>query len=190
MITVLNDSSGGIFLYPAHFSSLNPLESIENLDLKQETIRLFGKEVLQPRLSALYGKPGTAYKYSGKMFHAIPWTGWLKAMSLECSGICKTAFNTALLNYYRNGMDSMGVHADDERELGQNPVIASVSFGVTRKMIFRNKETKEKLVVPLENGDLLVMNGALQHNWKHELPKEKRVEEARLNITFREIRFF
>jgi alkylated DNA repair dioxygenase AlkB len=81
----------------------------------------------------------------------------------------------------------MGIHADDEKELGRNPVIASVSFGATRKMIFRKRNSKEKLVIPLKHGDLLVMKGALQHNWKHELPKERKVEESRLNITFRKV---
>ena len=82
----------------------------------------------------------------------------------------------------------MGLHADNERELGINPVIASVSYGVTRKMIFRKNNSNEKLIIELNSGDLLIMSGALQHNWKHEVKKEKQVEGERLNITFRDVK--
>jgi len=188
MITILNDDSGGIFLYPGLFDNLSPQDELSALSLKQESIKLFGREVLQPRLTALYGMEGTTYRYSGKTFRAIPWEGWLLDIAIKCTEIAETPFNTALLNYYRNGTDSMGIHADDERELGRNPVIASVSFGATRKMVFKKHETRERLTVELRNGDLLLMNGALQHNWKHELPKQKRVEKPRLNITFRYVK--
>lgn len=188
MKTILSDSSGEIFVFPAYFSKANLLDNWETLGLRQESIWLFGREVLQPRLSALYGKPNTSYKYSGKLFRAIEWEVELRSMAEQCSSLCNADFNTGLLNYYRNGIDSMGLHADDERELGVNPTIASVSLGATRKMVFRKRNTKEKLIIPLEHGDLLIMKGALQHHWKHELPKEKRVEETRLNITFRSVR--
>ena len=187
MKSLLKDSSGEIVLYSNYFESFNLLEDLEQFELLQETIVLFGKEINQPRLSRLYGNKGTWYKYSGKLFEAKPWFGVLEELALECSEICDTDFNTGLLNYYRNGLDSMGLHADDEKELGRNPLIASVSFGATRKMIFRKRDTKEKLVIPLRHGDLLIMKGTLQHNWKHELPKEKRIEEPRLNITFRKV---
>ncbi|GAB5418515.1 MAG: alpha-ketoglutarate-dependent dioxygenase AlkB [Crocinitomicaceae bacterium] len=188
MKTILKDNSGEIYVYPAYFAEWNLLDRLNNFELKQESIVLFGKQIAQPRLSALYGKPSTNYKYSGKLFHAIPWEGELKEMAQQCAQICNTDFNTGLFNYYRNGSDSMGLHADDEGELGMNPTIASVSFGGTRKMVFRKRQSKEKIVVPLYHGDLLIMKGALQHHWKHELPKEKKVEDARLNITFRQVR--
>jgi alkylated DNA repair dioxygenase AlkB len=186
--TILNDDTGSIQLYPAKFSNAQFLNQLDSYALRQESIKLFGKEVKQPRLSALYGRPNTFYKYSGKLFEALPWSGELKSIAIKCSELCETDFNTALLNYYRSGQDSMGLHADNERELGRNPTIASLSFGATRKMVFRNRESNEKLIVPLAHGDLLIMKGALQHHWKHELPKGKRVEEARLNITFRSVR--
>lgn len=188
MKTLLKDDSGEILLFPAYFSKCQMLDEITRFELRQESIKIFGREVNQPRLSALYGNPQTAYKYSGKLFKAIPWQGKLKQLAEDCSRLSEVNFNTGLLNYYRNGMDSMGLHADDERELGQNPTIASISFGATRKMIFRKRDTKEKLIVPLEHGDLLIMRGALQHQWKHELPKEKKIEQSRLNITFRFVR--
>jgi len=185
--TLLSDSSGEIILYPGYFEALNLLESLDQYELLQEKIVLFGKEINQPRLSRLYGIKGTNYKYSGKLFEAKPWFGSLEALALRCSEICETEFNTGLLNYYRNGCDSMGLHADDEKELGPNPTIASVSYGATRKMIFRKRNSKEKLAIPLMHGDLLIMSGSLQHYWKHELPKEKQVELPRLNITFRKL---
>lgn len=180
------DSSGQL-VRVEEFDLSNPLAFCDEFDLKQESIRLFGKEMLQPRLSALYGRSGTSYRYSGKTFVSKTWTGWLEELALKCSEICEVEFNTALLNYYRDGNDSMGLHADNEPELGRNPVIASVSFGVTRRMIFRKNTDKTKIVVDLNHGDLLIMRGALQHYWKHELPKQVRVEEPRLNVTFRKI---
>lgn len=185
MKTILNDETGTIELYSGYFSEVNLLQELNRFELLQESITIFGKEVKQPRLSRLYGKPEIFYKYSGKLFEALLWTGSLKDLAESCSEICSVDFNSGLLNYYRNGNDSMGLHADDEKELGQNPTIASVSFGTTRKMIFRKRDSKQKIVLPLNHGDLLVMKGALQHQWKHELPKERKVEEARLNITFR-----
>ncbi len=163
------------------------MQDLDQFELQQESIILFGKQVNQPRLSRLYGKPDTSYKYSGKLFEAIPWSGKLESIAEECSSICAIDFNTGLLNYYRDGNDSMGLHADDEKELGKNPVIASVSFGATRKMVFRKRDSKDKLVIALEDGDLLIMKGALQHQWKHELPKERKATEPRLNITFRKV---
>lgn len=186
METLLKDITGEIYLI-RNFDSIHRLDNLDSLFLKQESIKLFGKEIMQPRLSALYGKQGTNYKYSGKLFKSLSWSGWIEELGGTCSKICEVEFNTALLNYYRDGNDSMGLHADDERELGKNPIIASVSYGATRKMIFRRNSDKEKLIIALNSGDLLIMKGALQHNWKHEIRKEKKVEEGRLNVTFRKV---
>ncbi len=190
MITILKDETGEIVLYPSYFEKVDMLMELDQFELRQESIVLFGKQVNQPRLSRLYGKAGTTYKYSGKLFEALPWSGNLHAIAQNCSEICGVVFNTGLLNYYRDGNDSMGIHADDEKELGRNPTIASVSFGTTRKMIFRKRDSKEKLIVPLNHGDLLVMKGTLQHHWKHELPKERKIGKDRLNITFRFVRTY
>lgn len=160
---------------------------LSNLDLKQESIQLFGKSVLQPRLSCFYSDPGIAYRYSQRTFHGLPWTKELEELREQIHSITSYHFNSALVNLYRDGKDSMGLHADDEIALGKNPVIASMNYGSSRKMIFRKNGTKEKIELILKNGDLLIMSGALQHYWKHEVPKQLHVSGERLNITFRQI---
>lgn len=187
-VKLLDNSSGKLELVkkfdPYHSQKLADL--VDKFELKQETIRIFGKEIMQPRLSAFYSDEGIAYKYSGKIFTGLAWNDFLRDWidRFEKMGL---SFNSALVNYYRDGQDSMGLHADNELELGLNPTIASVNYGAMRKMVFRRNNSKEKLEVLLENGDLLLMSGAIQQNWKHELPKQKKVSEPRLNITFRNI---
>ena len=186
---LLNDSTGKIQVTLGFnercsftFSSL-----LNKLDLRQESIRLFGKTVLQPRLSRFYSDSGVSYVYSNQEFHGEKWTKELLALNHSIQKLTSHNFNSALVNYYRDGNDSMGLHADNEPELGTNPTIASVNFGASRKMVFRKNGTKEKVEVVLNNGDLLIMSGALQHNWKHEIPKQRKIKEPRLNITFRKI---
>lgn len=186
---LLNDTSGKIELLDDFDASDNWKEFVQNTNLQQHPIRLFGKTILQPRLTDFYGESGVKYKYSNQTMTAKVWEGWLKELSDLISKKCDVPFNSALLNYYRNGNDSMGLHADNERELGSNPIIASISYGATRKMVFRKNASKEKIEVELKSGSLLVMEGALQHHWKHEIPKSRRAEGARLNSTFRWIRF-
>ncbi len=187
--TILANDSGKIDI----FSSFNAacsfdLEKMLNkLYLKQESIQLFGKTVLQPRLSGFYADPGISYTYSQRKFDGIAWTDELTELKEKIFEHTAHRFNSALVNYYRNGSDSMGLHADNERELGNNPVIASMNFGASRKMVFRKNGTKEKIELILHHGDLLVMSGALQHQWKHEVPKQVKVSGQRLNITFRQI---
>jgi alkylated DNA repair dioxygenase AlkB len=186
--TILDSKSGRIIVYPAVYKNLSPTKGqIEKFELKQESIKLFGKVIPQPRLSALFGDDNIGYKYSGRYFEATQWTPYLLSMKNQIQKDFDLAFNSVLLNYYRDGNDSMGLHADDEPELGFNPTIVSVSFGETRKMIFRNKLDKEKITFELKDGDLLIMSGSLQHNWKHELPKSRQILGARLNLTFRKI---
>jgi alkylated DNA repair dioxygenase AlkB len=187
---LLDDSTGKVELFPGfNEHCLFTFESLMNkLDLQQESIRLFGKTVLQPRLSRFYSDYGVSYVYSNQEFHGKKWTEELLSLNQTIQELTSFKFNSALINYYRDGSDSMGLHADNERELGSNPTIASMNFGASRKMVFRKNGTKEKLEVILNHGDLLIMSGALQHNWKHEIPKQRKVEEPRLNITFRKIR--
>lgn len=186
---ILDDYSGTIRIISGFHNSLSfKMEDLLNhLDLRQESIRLFGKTVLQPRLSRFYADEGVSYTYSQQLFKGISWTEELHELKRKSEEIAQIEFNSALVNYYRNGQDSMGLHADNEPELGKNPVIASVNFGASRKMVFRKNGTKEKLEVILHHGDLLVMSGALQHHWKHELPKQRTITEPRLNVTFRKI---
>jgi len=186
---LLDESSGRIELMSDFDKSLTfeYNELLNGLELKQESIQLFGKTVLQPRLSRFYSDPGISYVYSNQKFNGKEWTDELSALNGAIQERTSESFNSALVNYYRDGTDSMGLHADNEPELGKNPTIASMNYGASRKMVFRRNGTKEKFEVILNHGDLLIMSGALQHNWKHELPKQKKVDTSRLNITFRKI---
>ena len=185
----LSEDSGKIEIIP-HFDlgcSFNMKDLLSNIELEQESIHLFGKTVLQPRLSRFFSDPGISYVYSKQKFIGMPWTKELIELKEKIQEVTSTQFNSALINYYRNGTDSMGLHADDEPELGLNPTIASMTYGASRKMVFRRNGTKEKIERVLHHGDLLIMSGTLQHNWKHEIPKQRKITEARLNITFRTI---
>lgn len=148
-------------------------------------IVLFGRAVLQPRLACWYGDH--AYSYSGIRLEPRPWTPRLDELKALCETECGATFNSCLVNLYRNGNDSMGWHADDEPELGSEPLIASLSLGQTRKFRMRHVETREIVDIALEHGSLLVMSGLTQHCWMHEVPKTKRFVEQRVNLTFRSI---
>ncbi len=185
----LSGNSGKIEIIPSFDQrcSFSMKELLSNVELEQESIQLFGKTVLQPRLSRFYSDSGISYVYSKQEFIGRRWTNELLELKERIQEITSTQFNSALINYYRNGVDSMGLHADDEPQLGLNPTIASMTYGASRKMIFRKNGTKEKIERVLNHGDLLIMSGTLQHNWKHEIPKQRKITEARLNITFRKI---
>lgn len=155
---------------------------------RADKIRIFGKWVAQPRLTALYAKNRHPYSYSGLTMHPREFTPDMKTLLQRVQNLTGQEFGSCLLNLYRDGKDSNGWHADDEQELGENPVIASVSFGQERIFHFRHKhhsDLKEKIL--LENGSLLLMKGATQHNWKHQLPKSQRSLSPRINLTFRNI---
>lgn len=178
--------------YPALFSekeSENYLNYfLEFEEWKQETIKIFGKEVLQPRLTALFGEEDKTYSYSGITMKPKPFTPTLLKIKDGCEKHSGEKFNVCLLNLYRDGSDSMGWHSDDEKELGKNPVIASVSFGAERAFHLKHKkDTKLKKKLVLENGSLLIMAGTTQHFWKHQLPKTKKKVGPRVNLTFRKI---
>ena len=160
----------------------------DTIGWKHEQITLFGKKVLQPRLTALYGETDRVYRYSGLTMPPSPWTKELLEIKNFVEEYAPCQFNTVLLNYYRNGLDSMGWHADNEAELGYNPTIASVSFGVERKFILRlNTNHSIKKTLYLSNGSLLIMGGNLQHISQHSLPKQNTIINSRINLTFRNI---
>jgi alkylated DNA repair dioxygenase AlkB len=148
-------------------------------------IILFGKEVPQPRLACWYGD--LAYSYSGITLDPRPMTPTLLEIKQRCEEEASTQFNSVLLNLYRDGQDSMGLHADDEPELGAEPVIASVSFGGERNFRLRHRKSKELQQVSLASGSLLVMSGLSQECWMHDVPKTKKFVEPRINLTFRYI---
>lgn len=155
---------------------------------KQETLKIFGRQYLTPRLTAWYGDAGMTYNYSGLKLQPLDWTPSLQEVKQQIEQKIQCTFNSVLLNWYRNGNDSMGWHADDEKELGKNPVIASLSLGQARYLHFRRKDNhKDSFKILLENGSLLIMSETLQHYWQHALPKSTKPMGERMNLTFRTI---
>jgi len=162
---------------------------LEETPWRQERISLFGKTYLQPRLLAWYGDPEARYRYSGTTHEPLPWTDSLQSLRRRVKELAQARFNSVLLNYYRDGRDSMGLHADDEPELGPEPVIASLSLGEERSLYFRHKSDRgvKGLNLPLPHGSVLIMRGATQRNWKHGVDKLSRPCGPRINLTFRNI---
>lgn len=155
---------------------------------QHDDITVFGKTYKQPRLTALYGSNDKAYSYSGITMNPIVFTPLLIDLKKKADTLAGVIFTTALLNYYRDGQDSNGWHSDDEIALGQNPVIASISLGAKRPFKLRPKNNKGAVKkIWLEHGSLLLMAGATQHYWQHQLPKTRVVNQPRINITFRVI---
>jgi alkylated DNA repair dioxygenase AlkB len=148
-------------------------------------LRIAGREVREPRLVAWVGDPGAAYTYSGRRNEPMPWTAPLSALRARLEAQTGQRFNSVLLNLYRDGSDSMGLHADREPELGPEPFIASLSLGTTRRFVLKRRcAPRERLVLPLGRGDLLLMGGTLQHHYRHGVPKEPAVSAPRINLTF------
>ena len=161
-------------------------ELLETTDWRQESFRLYGKDIQFPRLTAWYGDEGAGYVYSGIKNAPLPWTSTILEVKRAVEPACAVVFNSVLLNRYRTGRDSVSWHADDEPEFGEQPVIASVSFGGTRTFQFKHKTRKElKASVELIHGSLLIMRGGTQTNWLHQIPKIAKPVEERLNLTFR-----
>lgn len=160
---------------------------LDKLDWQEERIFVYGRWVKVPRLMCWYGDEGASYRYSGVNHQPLPWTEPLLSAKHKIESHYNCLFNSVMANLYRNGSDSMGCHADDEKELGSKPLIASLSLGEQRLLKFRHQKSKEVLDVILSHGDLLLMAGDIQHYWKHELPKTKKQKSERINLTFRKI---
>ena len=153
---------------------------------RQEKIKMFGRQIDQPRLTAWYADAGKHYTYSGLTWEPLPWLPDLTHLRKKIEALTGASFNSVLLNLYRHGQDSMGWHSDDEPELGPNPIIASISLGQERGFHLKHRsqpELKQKLVLP--SGSLLLMAGATQHHWHHQVPKSARSLAPRINLTFR-----
>ncbi len=160
----------------------------KSVEWKQEKIKLFGKWHRQPRLSAWYGERGKQYTYSGITLKAKPWNTTLLNIKSKIQTKTDAEFNSGLLNYYRNGQDSMGWHRDNEKELGPKPVIGSISLGATRTFCMQHIKDKQlKINVELSTGSYLIMQGDTQHFWRHCVPKQHKCSKPRLNITFRNV---
>lgn len=181
-----------MILYPKFFvpSDANRLfaDLQDTTAWRQESFQLYGKQINFPRLTAWYGDEGSTYVYSGIKNTPLPWTPAILEVKRAIEPVSGVAFNSVLLNRYRTGQDSVSWHADDEPEFGDEPVIASVSFGGTRQFQFKHKRRKDlKGSVELTHGSLLIMRSGTQANWLHQIPKTKKPVEERLNLTFRVI---
>jgi len=155
---------------------------------ERHRLRLFGREIQAPRLSCWVGDADATYIYSRTRFVPRPWTPSLSELRVALSAQGAEAFNSVLCNLYRDGRDAMGWHSDDEAELGARPVIASLSFGATRRFRLRGRHDPAlRLELELESGSLLLMTGATQTHYRHDLPRSTRVTGPRINLTFRRI---
>jgi alkylated DNA repair dioxygenase AlkB len=173
-----------IFLEPRASTTL--LQQLLLLDsFQQNEIVLFGKKMKVPRLEAYYALNGEQYGYSGQQLQAEKFPLFLDELRLEVQERTGYKYNALLINYYRDGQDSNGWHADNEKTLGPNPSIASISLGAERTFELKHLSTGQKKSILLAHGSLLHMHGPLQHHYKHQLPKKRALTEARLNLTFR-----
>ena len=190
---VLNLPEADISYYPNFFKREEADKLFKALEeetpWQQDNIRVYGKIYAQPRLTALYGNEGKSYSYSNIKMNPHPWTPLLQEIKNKLEILTVVEFSTVLLNYYRNGNDSNGWHADNEKELGINPIIGSLSLGANR--VFQLKHNSDKSLkrnIVLEHGSLLVMKGTTQECWKHQIPKTAKPTESRINLTFRIIK--
>jgi alkylated DNA repair dioxygenase AlkB len=162
---------------------------LETINWKQEQIKMYGKTYDVPRKTAWYGYKGFNYSYSGIQCNPDPWTKELLEIKKVIEYFVPNHdFNSVLLNLYRDGNDKVSWHADDEKGLGKNPTIASVSIGATRRFDLKHKvDASQKLQIELNPGSLVIMTSSLQHHWLHQIPVQKRIKEPRINLTFRTI---
>ena len=188
------DLSDAEVIYYPHFFDKEEADSIyaeliNEIPWQQDEITVYGKKHLQPRLTALYGNEGKPYSYSNIKMQPHPWNLLLQKIKSKVESVSDANFTTVLLNYYRNGKDSNGWHADNEKELGTNPIIASISFGAERTFQLKhNSNIDLKKSIVLEHGSLLLMKGTTQHFWKHQIPKTAKPVGPRINLTFRVIK--
>lgn len=179
-----------IIYYPHFFTTAEAQaiyqELLEKTPWQQDPIKVFGKTHLQPRLTALFGNEDKSYSYSNIKMQPHPWNPLLRKINLKLETEIKHTFTSVLLNLYRDGKDSNGWHSDNEKELGTNPIIASLSFGAERSFHLQHqtqKNLKHKII--LEHGSLLITKGTTQTYWKHQIPKTTKPIGARINLTFR-----
>jgi alkylated DNA repair dioxygenase AlkB len=162
------------------------------LDWSQREIKLFGRRLMQPRLIAWYGEPDAFYSYSGLTLAPMPWHPLLHRLKTRVEEFTGSRFDSVLANAYRDGRDSMGWHSDDEKELGPEPVIASLSFGAPRRFLLRPRtrpagERGGTIALSLAHGSMLLMRGASQQRFRHSLPRTERPVGLRINLTYRRV---
>ncbi|RLJ64491.1 alkylated DNA repair dioxygenase AlkB [Lacinutrix venerupis] len=188
----LNLPNSDISYYPNFFSKSEALDFYNTIlnetNWRQDNITIFGKTYAQPRLTALFANNTKTYSYSNIIMHPEPFTNTLLTIKSKIETLTDVNFTTCLANLYRDGKDSNGWHADNEKELGKNPVIASITLGAARHFSLKHKNDKNlKHKLLLENGSLLLMKGETQHFWLHQIAKTKKEVKPRINLTFRVI---
>lgn len=182
-------TDGGTITYIPDFFSQKLADKLFEIILKKTPWKqektFYGNSF--PRLTSYYADAGVKYKYSGVAHESLPWPMYLAEVKKRVEKEVGKPFNSLLLNYYRDGKDSIGWHADDEKELGENPIVPSISLGAERVFQIRHEESREKKEFILKNGSLIIMGGTMQHHWKHSVPKTTKPIESRINLTFRNI---
>ena len=160
---------------------------LKTVTWQHDKLVMFGKPIITQRKVAWYGDRDYAYTYSNATKQALTWTDELAQLKATVEARAGCSFNSCLLNLYHSGDEGMGWHSDDERSLGNDITIASLSLGAERKFSFKHKQDKRTVSLLLEHGSLLVMREATQQHWRHALPKTKKVRQPRINLTFRTI---
>ena len=158
---------------------------LQNILWKNDEANILGKHIVTKRKVAWYGNSDYSYAYSNTTKQALAWTRELSVLKRLVEEITGESFNSCLLNLYHNGNEGLGWHSDDEKSIGKNTSIASLSFGAERKFSLKHKQTKQTVSLVLEHGSLLVMKDVTQTNWLHSLPKSNKIIQARINLTFR-----
>ncbi|MFK8136812.1 MAG: alpha-ketoglutarate-dependent dioxygenase AlkB [Bdellovibrionales bacterium] len=172
--------------YPNYFSEFVDLvRELEDLSFIQNEIKMFGKMILEPRQIIFQGDSDISYKYSGKILNAKDWTPFVLKLNKKIDSDFSFPTNSCLINRYRDGEDYMGWHKDNEKELGDSPYVASYSLGSSRDFLFKNENASYKIELP--NNSLFLMKPNFQSNFKHMLPKRKRVKNERYNLSYRKV---
>lgn len=182
----------GELYYTEHFISEPQADAwfaqlIKDIPWQADQVKIFGKIITTKRMVAWFGDEGLSYTYAGFQKQSLPWTPLLNEVKIKVEDQCGEKFNACLLNLYHDGKEAMGWHRDNEKDLIKHGTIASVSLGAKRKFCFKHLDEKKKLEIPLAHGSLLTMKGIIQDHWQHTLPAMKRIEDARINLTFRQI---
>ncbi|NTD99983.1 alpha-ketoglutarate-dependent dioxygenase AlkB [Agrobacterium tumefaciens] len=196
LFSTIQDTNQNVLPYDGTVRYFGQLFSIEEanayyeallntIEWKNDEAFIMGKHIITKRMVAWYGDQEYAYTYSNSTKYALPWTKELKELKQIAEENTKATYNSCLLNLYHNGDEGMAYHSDDEKALGKNTSIASMSFGAERKFLFKHKASKETIGLFLENGSLLEMKDTTQTHWLHRLPPTKKISTPRINLTFR-----
>lgn len=182
----------GWYIWEPHFYNENRSQDLfdalyNELPWEAGEIKLFGKTHKIPRKQVMFADQGLEYGYSGIKLSVLDWNGKVKRIKSNIEREYDFNFNACLANLYRDGKDSNGWHADNEKELGLNPVIASLSLGAERTFKMKHLNSNERIDFKMSSGSLLIMGGEMQHYWKHQIPKSKTVVNPRINLTFRKL---